>query len=135
MDRIIAASSKLPTWSRWLGWLVTAAMVLGAATWPHWAWTWLAVAAATFTFFANLPALAFDGPLPFSAQGVHIRGRVIPWDDVVRIEPSPQRPSDLRLVARDGDREYTAPLRVRGSRTHDELRTVLDAYAPDKAEF
>ena len=135
MDRIIAASTRLPTWTRWAGWLVTAAMVVGGAMRPHPAWTWFAVAAATFTFFANLPALAFDGPMPFSSQGVHVRGRVVPWDDVGRIEPAPDRPRDLRVVARDGAHEYTVPLRVRGGRSHDELRTVLDGYAPDKAEF
>ena len=135
MDRIIAASSKMPTWTRWAGWLVTGAMVVGASIRPHAIWTWLAIAAACFTFFANLPALAFDGPMPFSSQGVHVRGRVVPWDDVVRIEPSTVRPRDLQLVAREGSDEYTVPLRVRGGRTHDDLRTVLDTYAPDKAEF
>ncbi|MDQ4131468.1 MAG: hypothetical protein M3133_10870, partial [Actinomycetota bacterium] len=66
VDRILAVSEALPTWTRWGSWVVTGgAVFLATAFWHAW-WLPVTLGLAAFTAFANLPAVGFDGPLPFS---------------------------------------------------------------------
>lgn len=83
-----------------------------------------------FVLFAHLPVLTFDGPLPFSERGVHVRGEVHPWDTVVVIAPAGER--DLEGLLTDGSR---IRLRARGARTRQDLQVALQAYRPDLARF
>jgi len=88
------------------------------------------VALTAFVLFAHLPVLTFDGPLPFSERGIHVRGEIHPWDTVVGIEPIGER--DLQGLLADGSR---VRLRARGARTRQELKRALGMYRPDLARF
>lgn len=88
------------------------------------------VALTTFVLFAHLPVLTFDGPLPFSERGVHVRGEVYPWDTVVGMEPIGER--DLQGRLDDGS---VIRLRARGARTRQDLLEALRTYRPDLARI
>lgn len=133
MDRILAASIALPTWTRWSSWLATAATVFLATAFPSRLWLPLALLLGAFTAFSNLPVVAFDGPLPFSSLGVHARGEVFTWDQVVRVEPGERH--NLQAIVIHQGQEHPVPLRVRGAHTWDEFRSALAAHAPDKVAF
>ncbi len=134
VDRILAASAALPTWTRWGAWLATGSAVFLATAFWHPLWLPVTVGLAAFTAFANLPAIGFDGPLPFSSVGIHVRGEVFSWDEVARIEAGDDRRSLHAVVIVDGH-EAVVPLRVRGQRTWDEFRVALARHAPDKVSF
>ncbi|MDP8930362.1 MAG: hypothetical protein M3O70_17790, partial [Actinomycetota bacterium] len=92
------------------------------------------VGLAAFTAFANLPAIGFDGPLPFSSVGLHVRGEVFRWDQVVRVEAGGAHRRLHAVVVVDGQ-EAVVPLRVRGERTWDDFRSALARHAPEKVGF
>jgi hypothetical protein len=88
------------------------------------------VALSLFTLWAHLPVLLFDGPLPFSARGVHRSDRIYPWEHVTAVEPGEGR--DLVAVLDDGER---VRLRVRGARTHEQYRDLVARYKPEAIRF
>jgi hypothetical protein len=84
-----------------------------------------------FTLFAHWPVFAFDGPLPFSELGLHVSGgRVLPWDDVVAVEPLGDK--DLEAVLAGGERRK---VRVRGAHTREEFRRLIARYRPGIVRF
>ncbi|MFN2557311.1 MAG: hypothetical protein ABR592_10685 [Nitriliruptorales bacterium] len=134
MDRILAASAALPTWTRWGSWVATGSAVFLATAFWHSLWLPITVTLAAFTAFANLPAIGFDGPLPFSSVGLHLRGEIYRWDQVARVEPGADRRTLHAIVAVD-EREHVLLIRVRGARTRDDFRTALARHAPEKVAF
>ncbi len=134
VDRILAASAALPTWTRWGSWVATGSVVFLATAFWHALWLPVTVGLAAFTAFANLPAIGFDGPLPFSSVGLHVRDEIYKWDRVVRVEPGADRRT-LRAVVVMDEREHVLLLRVRGARTWDDFRTALARHAPEKIAF
>ncbi len=134
MDRIFAASAALPTWARWGAWVATGSAVFLATAFWHPLWLPVTVGLAAFTAFANLPAIGFDGPLPFSSVGLHVRGEVFRWDQVVRVEAGGGHRRLHAVVVVDGQ-EAVVPLRVRGERTWDDFRSALARHAPEKVGF
>lgn len=134
LQPLIRASEGVPNGLRAASILVLP--VLAFATNAALGTAWLAplfvafVALSLFTLFAHIPVLRFDGPLPFSELGVHVRGEVHDWGEVAMVEPAGEK--DLEAVLTDGRR---LPLRVRGSRSRDELRVALARYKPDAVRF
>ncbi|MDQ4131579.1 MAG: hypothetical protein M3133_11440 [Actinomycetota bacterium] len=134
LNRILAASADLPTWTRWGSWVVTGSAVFLATAFWHVLWLPVTLGLAAFAAFANLPAVGFDGPLPFSSLGLHIRGEIYRWEEVIRVEPGSDPRSLNAIVVRDG-RENVVLLRLRGARTSDEFRAALARHAPEKVAF
>jgi hypothetical protein len=80
--------------------------------------------------WTHLPVLTFDGPLPFSDQGIHVAGEVYPWERVAAIEPGEGR--NLLALLDDGQR---LRLRVRGDRTHEQFRELVERHKPEAVRF
>lgn len=134
VDRIFSASAALPTWTRWGTWVATGGAVFLATAFRHPLWLPVTVGLAALTAFANLPAIAFDGPMPFSSIGLHARGEVFRWDQVARVEAGVDRRRLHAIVIDDGG-ERVVLLRVRGGRTYDDFRASLARHAPEKVAF
>ncbi len=90
----------------------------------------LFVALSVFALWAHLPVFTFSGPLPFSDRGIHRSDRVYPWESVDAIEPGEGR--DLVAILDDGER---VRLRVRGDRTHEQYREIVNRYKPEAIRF
>jgi hypothetical protein len=97
------------------------------AVWPLFV---VFVALSMFALWAHLPVFVFSGPLPFSDRGVHRSDRIYPWERVTSIEPGEGR--DLVAVLDDGER---VRLRVRGDRTHDQYREIVNRHKPEAVHF
>jgi hypothetical protein len=132
--RLLAASERLPTWVRVAS--IVALPLLAFATNASLGTPWLAplfvafVALTLFALFAHAPVFAWDGPLPFSDQGIHLAGEVHPWTQVTAIRPADGR--NLEAVLADGQ---TLRLRVRGNRTWDDLRAAVARHKPQAVQF
>lgn len=132
--RVRQASERLPNGLRATSILVLPLLAfatnfsLGSpAAWPLAA---AFVALTVFALWAHLPVLMFDGPLAFSARGVHRSDRIYPWERVSAVEPGEGR--DLVAVLDDGER---VKVRVRGARSHEQYRELLARYKPDAIRF
>lgn len=134
LDRVLAASVTLPTWTRWGSWLATGSAVFLATAFWHPLWLPGTVGLAVFTAFANLPVIGFDGPLPFSSVGLHVRGELYRWAQVARVEPGGDR-RYLHAIVLVDEREEVVKLAVRGARTWDDFRAALARHAPEKVAF
>lgn len=134
LNRMLAASAALPTWTRWGAWIVTGSAVFLATAFRHPLWLPVAFGLAAFTAFAHLPTVAFDGPLPFSSVGLHVRGEIFRWDQVARVEPAEDGRALQAIIVVD-KQEAVVPLRVRGARTWDDFRASLARHAPEKIAF
>jgi hypothetical protein len=134
LQRLYRTSERLPNRVRAVA--VLALPVLAFATNAALGTPWVGplfaafVALTLFTLYAHLPVFAWDGPLPFSDQGVHLAGEVHPWAEVDAVEPGAGR--NLQAVLRDGRR---LTLRVRGARTWDEFRTAVARHKPEAVRF
>lgn len=134
MDRVLTASAALPTWTRWGAWVATGSAVFLATAFWHPLWLPVTFGLAAFTAFSNLPAICFDGPMPFSSVGLHVRGGIYKWDQVARVEAGGDRRC-LHAIVVGGAREQVVVLRVRGARTLDDFRAALARHAPEKIAF
>lgn len=130
MGALIAAVDRLPGWVRAavilplpVGAFLTAAFRSPATITLFLVWSAVALV-------VHLPVFRFDGPLPFSEVGVHARGEVHVWEEVVAVEPLGERDLQARLA--DG---RTIALRVRGRRTRDDLRAALVRHRPQAVAF
>jgi hypothetical protein len=128
------ASERLPNWVRavsLLGAWLSAVLVRFVYEQPAFPFAVaLFVVLSLFALWAHVPALTFDGPLPFSDLGVHMSGEVHPWDEVETIAPLGDK--DLQAVLADG---RTVKLRVRGAHTREEFRTYARRHKPDAVAF
>jgi hypothetical protein len=132
--RLLAASERLPNWLRAASIIVLPllAFATNAALGTPWVGPLfvLFVLLTLFALFAHAPVFAWDGPLPFSDQGIHVAGTVHPWTEVSAVRPADGR--NLEAVLEDGQ---TLRLRVRGARTWDELRAAVARHKPQAAQF
>lgn len=132
--RLQQSSERLPNWVRAVAVLTlpfvafaTNAALGTRAVGPLFV---LFVALTLFTLWAHLPVFAFSGPLPFSSAGLHVADEVYPWEEVAAIEPGEGR--NLRAILEGG---RTVRIRVRGARTHDELRGIVERHKPAAIRF
>jgi hypothetical protein len=134
LARLLSASERLPTWVRAASvcLLPVVAFATNVALGSPAASPMIALflALSLFALFAHAPVFAFDGPLPFSALGVHVGGGVTPWSAVERIEPLGEK--DLAAVLFDGSR---LKVRVRGRRTREEFAAAIARHKPEAARF
>ena len=125
MKRLLRATERVPNWFRAASMLLLPFLAYWAATQKAAVPSAVFVAWSVVTLVVHLPVMFFDGPLPVSELGVHHSGEIHAWDEVVAVEPAEDK--DLRAVLADG---RTVKLRVKGSRTREQLAEVIEGYKP-----
>ena len=123
MNSLLRATERVPNWFRALSFCVLPFLAYWAATQKAALPSTVFVLWSVLTLVVHLPVMFFDGPLPVSELGVHHSGEIHPWDEVVAVEPLGDK--DLQAVLADG---RTVKLRVKGSRTREELAAVIEYY-------